>query len=188
MPVEPIRDVEKIKEMSRYLKYKRERDYVLWITGLNTGLRISDIVPIKYSDIFNRSGEFKDYLIINEKKTSKQKKIKLNNTLKAAVSEYVINKGMSGEDYLFYSRKGNGHITTTQAYRILKEAANDCNIENFACHSTRKSYGLFAYKASEHNIGLIMDIFNHSNPRITLRYIGIDQEQKDKLYDLVQLG
>ena len=77
-------------------------------------------------------------------------------------------------------------MSTVQAYRILKNAANSLGIENFGTHSLRKSWGYWTYKASSYNIGLIMDTFNHSNQTITLKYIGINQEQKDELYSIVQ--
>ncbi|WP_031368501.1 tyrosine-type recombinase/integrase, partial [Clostridium botulinum] len=90
-------------------------------------------------------------------------------------------------DYIFQSRKGiNSPISTTQAYRILKEGAESLGIENFGTHSLRKSWGYWTYKASRYNIGLIMDTFNHSSEKITLKYIGITQEDKDELYSLVQ--
>ncbi len=88
---------------------------------------------------------------------------------------------------MFQSRKGdNKYISTTQAYRILKEAADAVGIENFGTHSLRKSWGYWTYKVSRYNSGLIMDMFNHTSEKITLRYIGITQEAKDELYSLVQ--
>ena len=59
-------------------------------------------------------------------------------------------------------------------------------IELFGTHSLRKTWGYFSYKASKHNIGLIMAMFNHTSERETLRYIGIDQEEKDLLYSTVR--
>ncbi|WP_234122660.1 tyrosine-type recombinase/integrase [Clostridium hydrogenum] len=185
MVVEPIRDKSKIKQLYYYLNGKDPKYGLILKFGLNTGLRISDILPIKVSDIFNEHWEYRYYLILNEKKTGKLKKIKLNNALKKAISAYVKQQVLSQEAYLFYSRKG-GHLKRIQAYKVLKEAANVCYVENFGTHSLRKTWGYWTYKASKYNIGLIMDTFNHSSQNITLRYIGINQEQKDELYSLVQ--
>ncbi len=185
MTVEPIRNIDKIKEMQQYLNQKDMKYALLFRFGLNTGLRISDILPIKVEDVFNTRGEFKDYLIIAEKKTGKGKKIKMNDALRKALKTFVIKNNCSPEDYLFPSRKG-GHIGRVQAYRVLKEAANNVGIENFGTHSLRKTWGYWTYKASKYNIGLIMDTFNHSSQRITLRYIGMNQDEKDELYSLVQ--
>lgn len=185
MTVEPIRNKKKIEQMDLYLQGKDPKYSLLFKFGLNTGLRISDILPIQVKDILTEKGVFRDYLIIREQKTGKEKKIKLNNAIRKAIKSFVRQKGLKQEDYLFYSRKG-GYISRIQAYRALKEAANVVGIENFGTHSMRKTWGYWTYKESRYNIGLIMDTFNHSSQSITLRYIGINQEQKDELYSIVQ--
>lgn len=186
MTVEPIRCKVKIKQMYQYLHGKDPKYGLLFKFGLNTGLRISDILPIKVKDILFSSGEFRDYLVLSEKKTKKEKKIKLNEALRKIILPYVKENNLLFEDYLFPSKKGT-HIGRIQAYRVLKEAANLVRIENFGTHSLRKTWGYWTYKISKYNIGLIMDTFNHSSQSITLRYIGVNQDQKDELYSLVQL-
>jgi len=186
MTVEPIRDKEKIKQMYQLLRGKDEKYALLFKFGLNTGLRISDIIPLKVKDIMDANMQYHDYLILREKKTGKEKKIKVNNALKKLIVEYVKNADLSYESYLFPSKKG-GFIGRIQAYRVLKECADLLGVQNFGTHSLRKTWGYWTYKLSLHNIGLIMDVFNHSSQSITLRYIGVNQDQKDKLYSLVQL-
>ncbi|WFR56505.1 tyrosine-type recombinase/integrase [Anaerocolumna sp. AGMB13025] len=185
MTVEPIRSKVKINQMHHYLKGKDDKYALLFKFGLNTGLRISDMLPLKMKNVCLDNGSFKEYLIIKEKKTSKEKKIKINNALKNALSEYIKRHNLTKENYLFPSQKG-GHIGRVQSYRFLREAAETVGIENFGTHSLRKTWGYWTYKLSKYNIGLIMDTFNHSNQKITLRYIGINQDQKDDLYTLVQ--
>jgi len=186
MTVEPIRNREKIDQMYQLLKEQDEKYALLFKFGINTGLRISDIIPLKVKDIMNPNLQFRDYLILKEKKTGKEKKIKLNDTLKNLIVEYISKKGLSYESYMFPSKKG-GFIGRIQAYRVMKECAKLLDIENFGTHSLRKTWGYWTYKISLHNIGLIMDTFNHSSQGITLRYIGVNQDQKDELYLLVQL-
>ncbi|OGO77185.1 MAG: recombinase XerD [Clostridiales bacterium GWB2_37_7] len=185
MTVEPIRDKVKIKQMYQYLHGKDSKYDLIFKFGLNTGLRISDILPLRVKDIFVNSGEFRDYLVLKEKKTKKEKKIKLNDALRKRIKPYVKENNLLSEDYLFPSKKGT-HIGRIQAYRVLKEAADLVGIENFGTHSLRKTWGYWTYKMSKYNIGLIMDTFNHSSQSITLRYIGVNQDQKDELYSLVQ--
>lgn len=185
MTVEPIRDKTKIKQMYQFLKGKDPKYGLLFKFGLNTGLRISDILPLRVKNILNDSGEFRDYLVLKEMKTGKEKKIKLNTTLRKNIKEYIKQQGLSSESYLFPSTKGD-YIGRIQAYRVLKEASNVIGVENFGTHSLRKTWGYWTYKISRYNIGLIMDTFNHSSQNITLRYIGVSQDQKDELYSLVQ--
>lgn len=186
MTVEPIREKEKIKKLYQYLNGSDPKYALVFKFGVNTGLRISDIIPLKVSDIFNEKGQFREYLTLTEKKTAKEKKIKLNDTLRKCIDHYVKTQQLAGDDYIFYSQKG-GYVGRIQIYRVLKEAATDLGIENFGTHSLRKTWGYWTYKISKYNIGLIMDTFNHSSPGVTLRYIGINQDQKDELYSIVQL-
>lgn len=185
MTVEPIRDKTKIKQMYQYLNGKDSKYGVLFKFGLNTGLRISDILPLRVKDILNNNGDFREYLVLKEKKTGKEKKIKLNTALRKTIQDYVKAQNLSTENYLFPSNKGD-HIGRVQAYRVMKDASNVIGVENFGTHSLRKTWGYWTYKMSRYNIGLIMDTFNHSSQNITLRYIGVSQDQKDELYSLVQ--
>lgn len=185
MTVEPIRSKVKINRMYNYLKAKDDKYALLFKVGLNTGLRISDILPLKVNHLTFLNGNYREYLIVKEKKTSKEKKIKINDALKKELSDYIKTHNLKAEDFLFPSKKG-GHIGRVQSYRFLKETADLVGIENFGTHSLRKTWGYWTYKLSKYNIGLIMDTFNHSNQQITLRYIGINQDQKDDLYTLVQ--
>lgn len=186
MVVEPIRDKAKIKQLYQYLNGSDPKYAMIFKFGINTGLRISDIIPLKVNAIFNEQWQFKEYLVIHEKKTGKEKKIKLNDTLRKCLNSYTKTQYLGFEDYLFPSQKG-GHLGRIQIYRVLKEAAIVIGVENFGTHSLRKTWGYWTYKVSKYNIGLIMDTFNHSSATITLRYIGINQDQKDELYSIVQL-
>ena len=121
MTVEPIRDKSKIKQMYNYLNGKDSKYGLIFKFGLNTGLRISDIIPLKVKDIFNENMEFMDYLTLKEKKTGKGRKIKVNNTLQRAIEASVKYRMLTYESYLFGSKKG-GHLGRIQAYRVLKEA------------------------------------------------------------------
>lgn len=185
MTVEPIRDKEKINNMFYYLNGRDPKYGLMFKFGLNTGLRISDILPMNTKDIFNENGTFKDYLVLKEKKTGKEKKIKINNALRKSITNFVPQDERTGSFYLFSNNSG-GHIKRIQAYKVLKNAAGICGIENFGTHSMRKTWGYWTYKVSKYNIGLIMQTFNHSSQNVTLRYIGVNQDQQDELYSLVQ--
>ena len=84
--VEPIRDRKKIKDMEEYLRYRRERDYVLFVLGINTGLRISDLLKLKVEDVQNGS------LLIREKKTGKIKECTLSDKVVKILNKYIQNE------------------------------------------------------------------------------------------------
>lgn len=136
------------------------------------GLRISDILKFRVRDCYN------NYYNIREKKTGKQKSYDWNPQLKKELNIYIQNK--DPDEFLFKSREGkNKAITRERAYGIIKEACNKCSIYNVGTHTLRKTFGYFLYKESKNNIGMLMEILNHSSEVITLRYIGISQENSN---------
>lgn len=183
---EPIRDNKKLQELFLYLKGKNIRNYVLAKVQLNTALRISDVVVLSVKDVMHRSGNFREYIAIKERKTGKERHIAINNSLKTVLKSYIKEYDLQYEDYLFPSRKSaNGHITTTQAHRIFQDAGNALHIDNFNSHSLRKTWGFKAYKETK-NIALIMQVYGHTSATQTLKYIGITQSDKDILYNKIQ--
>ncbi len=170
--VEPIRDKNDIEKMKTYLKNKNERDYILFLIGLNTGLRISDILTLKVKDV---NGE---HINIREKKTGKQKMVLIHPQVKKILKEYTEEK--LKDEYIICSREGcNKPLTRSQAYNILNNAARCVSIEgNIGTHTMRKTYGYHYYKKTT-NIVILQQLFNHAHPAITLRYIGINQDILD---------
>lgn len=179
--VQPIRDKNKIDEMKIELRKRGTRDYLLFVTGINTGLRISDIIKLRVLDVLNEDRTVKSHICIIEEKTKKRKKFKINDTLSREFAEYCKNLNMT--DYLFSSRKGkNKHITRVQAYRILNEVALGIGLEEIGTHTLRKTFGYWFYKKTK-DIAMLQKLFNHSSPSITLAYIGIEQDEIDEAYD-----
>ena len=173
-----------MQEFLNYLKGAEDshRNYMIAKMQLNTSRRISDIVPMKVSDIFKENESYREYVTFTEKKTGKIAKIALNDQLKQDVKEYIVKNGLTYDDYLFQSRKGhNKPLTTTHVSRIFQDAAQALNIDDFGTHSLRKTWGYFVYNETR-NIALLMDAFNHASEKETLRYIGITQTEKDVLF------
>lgn len=167
--VEPIRDKNKIKEIKSILKKKSYRNYMIFVLGINTGLRIGDLLSLKVEDVNNKS-----HIIIKEQKTSKNKQFLINENLRRELNEYI--EGMAEHEYLFQSRVGkNKALSRFQAYRILSAAGKKAGLERIACHSTRKTFGYHHYKRYK-DVALLQKLFNHSSPSITLDYIGITQD------------
>lgn len=174
--VQPIRDKKIIERMKNELLKRGTRDFMLFLVGINTGLRISDILTLKVEDVRD-----KEHIVIKEKKTDKLKRIKING-LKEELDKYIENMG--DEDYLFKSQKGeNKPITRVQAYRILNEAAKIVGIQDeIGTHTLRKTFGYHFYQKTK-DVALLQELFNHSAPSVTLRYIGINQDILDKAMD-----
>jgi integrase len=171
--VQPLRDKQQIEDMKWSLrKWCGERDYILFLIGINTGLRVSDLLKLKVGDVRR-----KKKIVIQEGKTKKARTINLTN-IYDEIQEYI--KGKKNDEWLFPSRKGDKPITPTQAYRQLNKAAEMVDItEGIGTHTMRKTFGYWFYKQTK-NIAALQEILNHSHPAITMRYIGITQEEIDK--------
>ncbi len=178
--VEPIRDKMKLEEMKDELKKNGTRDYILFYTGINTGLRISDLLKLSYDDVRDAFGNMKSHISIIETKTKKNKKFPITNGLYAELDKHT--KNMKSGEYLFQSRKGvNCPVSASQFYRIISTAGANIGLANLGTHTMRKTFGYHHYQ-QYHDVAILMEIFNHSSPSITLRYIGISQDEIDKSY------
>ncbi|MGL5713410.1 MAG: tyrosine-type recombinase/integrase [Paraclostridium sp.] len=176
--VQPIRSKESIDELGQILRNADEKYFVMYRIGLTSGLRISDILTIKAKDVK------RNYIQVIEKKTSKLKVFKLNSKTKQLCIDFVEKKNLGDEDYIVYSRKkdkeGNIRpITRQQAHVVLKRASMLLNMEDISTHTLRKTFGYWHYKQYR-DVVVLQQIFNHSSPSVTLRYIGITQDTVDR--------
>lgn len=169
-----IKDIATISRLKDEYKKGGTRDYMLFLVGLNTGLRISDIIDLKVSDVRKKlRDEIVDVIDVVEKKTGKRRLVELVPELKAELKAYTEN--MKKDAYLFPSQKG-GFITRVQANRILNAGASKLGIEDFGCHGMRKTFGFWHYQANK-NVAILQEIFNHSSPQITRTYIDLGQDE-----------
>lgn len=178
-----IKDRKQIDKVKAVLRKNSFRDYLLFVMGINTGLRISDLLNLTFKDVLDDAGAISDTIKVKEKKTGKTKTFFVNETVKKALHEYMKDVDVTPLGYLFPSRKGdNQPITRIQAYRIINDACGLAKIKgSIGTHTLRKTFGYWAYKQGI-DITLLMKIFNHSAPSITLRYIGITQEDINNVY------
>ena len=180
--VQPIRSKSQVMDIAAYLRGKSERDYILFLFGIYSGLRISDILPLKVRDVKGKSR-----LYMREQKTGKERSISINKELQKPLADYV--SDLEEWEYLFPSRQRTSRIkkeqetkplTRQRAIQILKAACARFGIENIGTHTLRKTFGYHMYQDTK-DIATIQAIFNHSSPTVTFRYIGIDQDKKDSL-------
>jgi integrase len=197
--VEPIREIKQIQAMRTVLRDQSVRNELLFVLGINSGLRISDILGLKAGDVFRTSSKPHDDLTIVEKKTGKTKRFYLGDTVKKLLERYYQQERPGMDDYLFPSRKHTGRpIRRERAWEILNQAAelvglvdrdNDGKLVSgrIGTHTLRKTFGYHAYRSGV-DLALLQDLFNHSSERTTLRYIGITEEHKKAVYLRLDLG
>lgn len=186
--VQPLRTKEEIQNMILALRRgngaypKRpeiaERDVLLFLIGINTGLRVNDLVRLKVKDVK------KDTFLIREGKTRKQREINVS-MLRKEIDSFI--EGKADDEYLFKSQKGSKHISTTQAYRILAEAGKYAGYDYIGTHTMRKTFGYHHYKQFK-DVAILQEIFNHESPSVTRRYIGIRQDEINDTLSNFRLG
>lgn len=169
MKVEPIRDKETIQNILHYLKSSCERNYIMFMIGIYTGLRIGDILKLKVKDVKNKKG-----IRVKMQKVNKDIDIAFNPELKSALDEYCNAKDPN--DFLIKSREGyNKAIDKSQAYRVINNIGERFKLENIGTHTLRKTFGYHYYYSTDKDIVAVQLALGHRDSGTTLRYIGVLQ-------------
>ena len=184
--VEPIRSENRIKQIRGNLyRQKNPRNYLLFVFGINSGLRIGDILSLKLADIKDTEGNLKDSLDIREQKTNKVRRVHFNTQIKEAISYYIKKSNVFDLDqYLFTNEKSekNKPITRIRAYQLINEWCRKVGImHKVGGHTLRKTFG-YHLRMQGISIERISSLLNHQNIKVTFRYIGInDDENKETI-------
>ncbi len=191
----PIKDKRELEAMKKYFLGKNEiRNYTLFCVGINTALRISDILSLRWKDVYDfKCRSFKKHLQLREQKTKKASSIFLNKEALNALKKLLTYCSKSRlpikeNDFIFTGKKHTGKpLSRSQAYRIISGAAKVLKIAgNIGCHSLRKTFGYFAARMGIPST-MLMNIFNHSSFPITRRYLGIEQDERDEVFMKIAL-
>jgi site-specific recombinase XerD len=187
--VAPIKDLKKLEKMKEVLKAQSLRNWLLAVMGLNTLLRIQDLLDLTVEEVFNiNTGKVKDEVTVRERKTNKDRSFPLNAAAKKALKECWEAGVFEESNWLFPSpRKAEKPLTRQQAHNILKKAAEIAGIkEPISCHSLRKTMGYHLHKKGTPT-AVLTKMYNHSSERNTMHYLGIEQEDINKLYKAFSL-
>lgn len=185
--VQPIRERRKVEAIKKVLRGSNLRDYCLFVLGVNSGLRVSDLLNLKVSDVIDEKGNLINRIALREQKTmntrnNKELNFPISDTAKKAITEYLTTRDYELDEPLFISRKKKAALQRAQAWKIINDAAKTVGItDRIGTHTLRKTFAYHAYKAGV-DIIQIQQMLGHKSPAITLTYIGITQEQLDKVY------
>lgn len=202
---EPIKDMDDIIRISQFLiGQKRYRDNMLFIVGINFGLRVSDLISLRFSHLINDECAFRDRFAILEKKTKNTRTHKRNRyiTVNTAVVEAVTlylehTPNIRLSDFMFRSESNNGSNENKPIHRatvdtILKGIAKDLGLGNrMSTHTLRKTFAYHQMVMSGNDprkLLLLQKMFGHSTAAQTLDYIGITSEEIDEAYRRLNLG
>ncbi|MEJ2486154.1 MAG: tyrosine-type recombinase/integrase [Anaerolineales bacterium] len=179
--VEPIRDRKKITQIKNQLRgQNRYRDLLLFVVGINTALRISDLLELRPNQFIGEDGEFQNRFWIKEQKRGKRHEIAVNQSIQEALTEYLeaypfVLKDL--QSYLFFNPRTNKHIKRGQAWKFITTICQDVGLRgNYGTHSLRKTWGYHA-RMQGVDLALIMYKLNHNSIAYTKRYLGITDDE-----------
>lgn len=184
----PIKDSNVLHEVQDTLlnNFKAgRRNYTIFQVGKATLLRVSDVMRLKNSDIFNQDGSIKQNVFIHDKKTGKANML----YLKPVQQDLMLYKSWLQEnqvdsDWLFPSMTHpERHITEKQFYKIMAKVGDLLGIGYLGTHTMRKTGAYRVYTQTNYNIGLVMKLLNHSSEAMTLTYLGLDQASRETILD-----
>lgn len=202
---DPIKSIDDIRRISKYLiENGRYRDNMLFIVGINFGLRVSDLQELRFAHLIDDEFRFKETFPVFEKKTRNTRKkkknryITINQAVINAVTLYLENtSGVKLSDYMFKSQSGNGKnsdkpISRMSVDRILKGIAADLGLDmKMSTHTLRKTFCYHQMLVSGNDsrkLLLLQKIMGHSTVAQTLNYIGITKEEIVAAYKELNLG
>ena len=192
---QPIRNQ---NDLENFKKYYREiqpnaRNQVLVILGLTTALRISALLSLRWEDVYNFSqNKWQEHIQIVEQKTGKTSCIYINHNIISCLQAYqeylqIAQKQIKPQNFLFSHSNKNEPISRVQSFRIVKKAAAYYGIPGvICCHSLRKTFGYHAWRQGVQP-AMLVSIYNHSSYEVTKRYLGIEQDDRDRIFQEIIL-
>ena len=219
---EPLKDLNDIKRIrDYYLSKKQYRNHMLFLVGINVGLRVSDLIKLKFGHFIDIEGNFRENIIVTEKKTGKERKIAIGNVAKDAINLYLKhNPSVTRGTYMFRNKSNNGligkeeveikdieginnyktkidkngkihyyilkeadHMTRQGVQYILNKTFDDLQLpQRHGTHMMRQTFGYHIAIEGDtferaRNLEKLQMLFGHSSPAITLRYIGLTDDE-----------
>jgi len=184
--VEPIRCEKDIKAIRKIIS-ANSRNHLLFVMGINNGLRTGDLLKLKVGDV--RLLKEGDSINIKEGKTGKQNILVINKTVHKVLNQYLSESKLKDDDYLFKSRKGNKPISIQAVNAYLKKWTSAINLRgNYGAHSLRKTWGYFQRKMFGVGFEVICKRYNHASPAVTMRYVGITNKEVENILTNNEIG
>ena len=177
--VDPIKDKKHIQTIKKLLADK-PLDYALFVIGINTNLRASDLLRIRVGQV--RDLKPNDEIVLNEKKTRKERRINLNKACSEAIQGLLTSKEYRDKDYLFTGQRGR--LTVPAVNAKVKSWCRAINLKgNYGSHSLRKTWGYHQRVTFGTDLPRLMVCFNHSTQKQTLDYLCIQPQEIRDVYE-----
>ena len=191
----PIKDSNVLKEVQDTLLHNFKagrRNYTIFQVGKATLLRVSDVLRLKQTDVFDDYGAIRQHAFIKDKKTGKPNTLYLRPVMSdlAIYQQWLKRNRYEGRtEWLFPSTtRPDKHIDERQFYNVMHRVGELLDINYLGTHTMRKTGAYRVYVQSNYNIGLVMRLLNHSSEAMTLAYLGLDQVSREQMLDKIDFG
>lgn len=189
--VEPIRDPQKLAAIKKLLKEEASaRDYLLFVMGMNTALRISDLLSLRVGDVIDQRGRARPTVLVQRSASEKGTRVRLNAAATEALRHYISEVGVGNRDaVLFCSRHSAQPLNRTQVWRLINGWCRKVGLtdSHYGAHTLRKTWGYMALRYHSIPLAVIQAKLQHAAPGITRRYIGVAGEKIENVETLVNL-
>ncbi len=191
---ESIRSYDDFKAIQDYfLRRGKVRDWMMWTIGVSLGLRVSDLLNLKFKSFFNDNMSFRKRIQLIEQKTSKANKCLITDSVKDALIKYLdsIQWKFSLDDYIFESAKTHTRIKEEYGWKILSDAAKALALPFVVgSHTMRKSFANIAACVDTSTVDMnaitkVQGLLNHSDQKVTMRYLGTFMDMYDRAREAV---
>ena len=186
--VEPIRSTDKIAQIKNLLKGRdRARDLLLFVVGINSALRVSDLLDLRIGDFLDEQGAVRERFWVKEHKRGRRQEVVINQSIIEALALYrqaYPAVEVNPNHFLFFSTRSHDYgkpITRQQVWQFIATVCRDVGLRgNYGTHSLRKTWGYHA-RMNGVDLALIRHKLNHSDLAYTKRYLGILDEELEEV-------
>jgi integrase len=166
----------------------RPRDKALLEVGVDSMLRIGDLLSLRVRDVRAFDGGIHERFRIVQEKTEAAVEVTLTPKARTAISDLVAAEGKWSDDFLF-THEPHGPALSEWAVRlIIKTWARWAHRDprNYSGHSLRRTKAAFVYSETK-NLAIVKEMLGHSSLAHTSKYLGVTAEDAARAalkYDL----
>lgn len=198
--VEPIKREEDVLAIAQwFVDNQKWRDHMLFVVGVNAGLRVSDLLRLRFCHFIDEDYQWREYVELEEKKTAKRRVVGVNEAMRQAITMYLqqTKREISLNDYLFISESNNSKtndkpLARYSVDRIIKNVVRELHLDyKVGTHTLRKTFGYHQLAKSDNDprkLFLLQKMFKHNSMRETMCYIGLTDEEIMDAYCSFNLG
>lgn len=182
------------QERKAVLAQAAGREACLFVLGVATGFRISELLSLTVGDVVDKDGKALHYVSVKAKntKTKEGRTVPLNSSARKAIeawAKHLLEQGYTRDSALFISRKGKDKaISRVQAWRVLTALFEQVGvIGNVATHTLRKTFAAEMYRLLNGCIEKLQVALGHKSITSTVHYLSFNHAEVNQAIEAVEV-